>query len=591
MRHNLTTMFCLAAVALFLAGCASTGAMAPAPQHNGYFDPHNHLSGVLPWPAYADLPAYLQQLEGHGNGVSRTDKLAFYTWLADSWYPQHLADAGTRPFSSTMRFGLGARATLAVFPPDPDMPAWMLNGALQRLYTATPFTVFDSAYAFHRPAYRWLSQTYYDGNEQATAQALCTAQMLQLAHTGITRSEQSISFIGGWRFNDQRHSPKLATIMCAATQPGQLQAILAAEDLPAPRVRIILMTHTKQLGVGPQGEDYRTFEYSGACHWEQLNPALKLGPQQMYLALLGRNKSGADIVPDDADRAFFNTLVGIDTAAPETTCFTDAGMAYYRRLVDAVYRAAKKRRADGWDGKLLVHTHVGEGFSVYYGKQQPQKPWTFDKVFAQVPELDGNIVTNPQAARNNITQLLNAVAKIRASHPDLDRYVVIRFGHVTHATLAQARRMAQLHVEADINLDSNIATGAWGFAQMPAHKRLAARATAAAAQPQTNFELNNLPDFLIPDPHNEQQTAAVLGTHPLKYMLMAGVRVMLGTDGAGVEHSSMPREYALAASLIDYWQAHDPAFLNAAGDISTAVFFANANWHLANMASDKVLAY
>src|SRR5699024_2380669 len=100
------------------------------------------------------------------------------------------------------------------------------------------------------------------------------------------------------------------------------------------------------------------------------------------------------------EQAFFTTLVGIDTAAPESTCFTATGMTYYRQLVDAVYRAAKQRRAAGWDGKLLVHTHVGEGFAVYYGKQQPEKPWTFAKVFAQVPELDGNIVTNARVAQD-----------------------------------------------------------------------------------------------------------------------------------------------------------------------------------------------
>src|SRR5699024_416897 len=142
-------------------------------------------------------------------------------------------------------------------------------------------------------------------------------------------------------------------------------------------------------------------------------------------------------------------------------------------------------------------------------KRQSAKPWTFDKVFAQVPELDGNVVTNPAAAQRNIGKLLEAVATVRASHPNLDKYVIIRFGHVTHATLKQAKRMAQLHVEADINLDSNIATSAWGIAQMPGRERLSEKMAAAAANPKTNWELNNLPAFLIPDPHDTQQVAAV----------------------------------------------------------------------------------
>lgn len=591
MRHALTSVFLLLVVALLLGGCANSYKPATATQQSGYFDPHNHLSGVLPWPAYVNLPAYLRRQEGHGDGVADADKLAFYTWLADDWYPEHLADAGTGPFSSTQRFGLGTRATLAIYPATADMSATVVDGVLQRLYTATPFTEFDSAYGMHGPATQWLAQSYYQGNDKATAKALCQAQIMQLAKTGITRSEQSISFVGGWRFDAQGHSAKLATIMCAANEPGRLQSTLAAADLPTPRLRIILMTHTAQLGSTPDGNNYSTFEHTGACHDQPLNAALKLSPQQLYLALLGRDKTGADIVPDTAGQAFYDTLVGIDTAAPETTCFTAAGMAYYRQLVDAVYRAAKARRASGWNGKLLVHTHVGEGFGVYYGKQQPQQPWTFDKVFARIPAVTGNVVSSPQAAHDNITRLLDAVAALRVSHPDLDQYVVLRFGHVTHATLAQARRMAALRVEADINLDSNIATGAWSFADMPAQQRLAQQAAGAAENPHTNFELNDLSQFLIPDPHDARQVAAVFGSHPLKYMLMAGVRVMLGTDGAGVEHASMPREYALATSLIHYWQAHDPAFRAAAGDISTQVFFDNAQWHLANMASDKTRAY
>src|SRR5699024_3491903 len=137
-----------------------------------------------------------------------------------------------------------------------------------------------------------LIQTYYKGIERATDQALCKAQILQLARTSITRSEQSISFIGGWRFDSQGYSPKLATIFCAADQPEKLRAMLTAADLPIPRVHIILMTHTAQLGMNPEGKQYSTFARTGTCRKQPLNKGLKLSPQQMYLALLGRNKNG-----------------------------------------------------------------------------------------------------------------------------------------------------------------------------------------------------------------------------------------------------------------------------------------------------------
>src|SRR5699024_5530861 len=138
---------------------------------------------------------------------------------------------------------------------------------------------------------------------------------------------------------------------------------------------------------------------------------------------------------------------------------------------------------------------------------------------------------------------------------------------------------------------SNIATGAWSFADMPNEPAIVQRVAATAADPATNFELNDLPGFLIPDPTDAEAVAGVLGNHPLKYLLMAHVRVMLGTDGAGVEHSSMPREYALATSLIRYWSRHDQAFRQAAGDVGKHTFFDNAAWHLANMAADTPATY
>lgn len=591
MRHFSVNAVCVLAAALLLSACATTNFFAPKHQISGYYDPHNHLSGVLPWQVYVDLPAYINKLKNQGEGVTRSDKLAFYTWLSQTWYPKHKQDFGTQPYSSTLRYALGARATIEVFPPQPDMLGYALNGSLQRIFTATPFTEFDSAYAFHGPAKNWLANTYYDGNAQALKKAMCTAKVLELARIGITRSEQSISFIGGWGFNANGYSSKLATVLCAAFRPQQMHTKLSQLGLPTPRIRIILMTHTNQLAISPSGEKYKTFEYTGACHWEVMPSALKISPEQIYNALFGIDESGQSIIPAEQRKAFLDTVVGIDTAAPEMTCFTDAGMAYYKQLVDAVYRAAKTRRAHGWNGKLLVHTHVGEGFKVYYGQHQPQKPWTFDSVFSKVPVITGNVVTNAQAPRNNISQLLDAVAAIRATHPDLDQYIIIRFGHVTHATLQQAQRMAELHVEADVNLDSNISTGAWSFVQMPKGGQLAQKVAAAAKQPKSNFKLNDLPEFLIPNPHKEEQVAAVLGTHPLKYLLMADVRVMLGTDGPGVEHSSMPREYALATSLIHYWKANDPMFRQKAANVTKQTFFQNAEWHLINMASNQVMPY
>ncbi|MGH8225097.1 MAG: hypothetical protein ACRER1_02945 [Gammaproteobacteria bacterium] len=586
-----SVILALAALAGILAGCVKQISATQPAAPTVYFDPHNHLSGVLPWQAYADLPAYIRKLEGHGDGVSDADERALYAWLDETWYPAHRADLDDKPFATDQRYALGARATLELYPPQTDDSA-QIAGALERILTATPYTEFDSSYAFRGgPVFKWQSANDYHGNTTALNEDLCTADVLQLARTRIADSEQSISFVGGWGLDASGDSWRLDNILCAARKPQELAPVFSRLGEPMPRVRIILMTLTYQLGENQAGDAYSSFEHTGVCHEVPLAASLKLSPDTMYHALLGEDGDGKRIVPDASLDEFFATVAGIDTAGPEITCFSRDGMDYYRNLVAAVYRAAKARRAMGWNGKLLVHTHVGEGFTTYYAKQPPAEPWTFDNVFAELPVLAGNDITNAQAPQDNISMLLAAIAEVEADYPDIADYVVFRLGHVTHATAEQAQTMANEQVEADVNLDSNLATGAWSFAQMPDQAAIVSRVEAAAADPNTNFALNDLPGLLIPDPDSATEVAGVLGNVSLKYLLMAHVRVMLGTDAAGVEHSSMPREYALAASLIRYWKTSDAAFRKKAGDSSAQTFFDNAAWHLRNMASNGLLPY
>lgn len=580
---------------LALAGCATPSRPVPeagsGAQDRGYFDPHTHLSGVLPWQAHVNLGAYLGQLQGHGEGVSRADKLRFYNWLAGEWYPAQQHKFGDGPFSSSQRLGIGTRATIELHSPAADMPEAVLDGLLARLYTATPFTEFDSAYAMHQPASAWLLQNFYHGDEAALDDARCTAQVLELARTNITHSEQSISFLGGWGKDAAGHSDKLQTVLCAAERPPQLAATLWQLGLPMPRVRIILMTHTHELGQNAAGDAFLTFENTGDCHWEPLPPALRLPASLLRNALLGRDETGAYVVPPERRPAFFDALAGIDTAAPEMTCFSTDGMAHYQQLISATIDAAKARRRLGWTGKLLVHTHVGENFAVLYAKAPPGRPWTFEKIFRRPPAISGNMVTNPAVPHHNITMTLQAIAAARAAHPDLDDYILIRLGHVTYADAAQAQRMAELRVEADINLDSNLSTGSWQITRAPGANQLVPRVAAAAADPASNFTLDDFPGFLMPDMQDAESVAAVLGTHPLRHMLLAGVRVLLSTDSAGVEHSSMPREFALAESLIRYWKANDAEFAARLPDVDGQIFRANARWHIDAMHRNDAAKY
>jgi hypothetical protein len=115
-----------------------------------YFDAHNHISGILPYEAYANLPAYIAEFSNRNERVGFDDRLALYRYLADVWYPSQEAALDDRLFSPAdgQRYALGARGTLEVSRSQVAGSAVALNGTLERVLTATPWSEFDSAYAF-----------------------------------------------------------------------------------------------------------------------------------------------------------------------------------------------------------------------------------------------------------------------------------------------------------------------------------------------------------------------------------------------------------------------------------------------------------
>jgi hypothetical protein len=373
----------------------------------------------------------------------------------------------------------------------------------------------------------------------------------------------------------------------ASSDPG-LAAALRAMDKSMPTIKVVLMTHTAQLATLPGDTQYSEWSKTGACAAVLLPRALVTTPKMVYDGLMGWNV-GRLVVSGAAAMQYFNMVVGIDTAAPETTCFTPEGMRYYEQLIGAVYDAAKARRLAGWHGKLLVHTHVGEGAVIAYAPTPPAQPWTFQALFSRLPLSR----TNSAQAQANISILLTAIAQFEAAHPEVHDYVLFRLAHDTWATQAQAQTMHDEGVEADVNLESNVATGAYPITRMPlgGARILTDEIDPVAENPATNFELNNLLGSLVNDPSNVAQVGGILGDASLKYLLEARVRCLLGTDADGVEHSDIVKEYAYAASLIAYWKQTDPAFHTGASDVNQQTLFDNVRWHLANMPSDRALAY
>jgi len=580
----------IAGLVLAISGIwTGTGAAA---QGDVYFDAHNHFPGILPYYAYANLPRFIENLSDPSRPVGFEDRRALLAYLAGTWYPSKGAALDDKPFSAPdgQRFALGSRAALVVYRDAAKDPK-KVDGVLERVLTATPWSEFDSAYAFRGgPAHAYLLARFYGGSYDRLEADLCKATYLDLAATNIQISEQSLPFIGGWQFRHGR-SDKLDTIECVLRLRGDATVLSALRSMhePAPDIRFVLMTHTSQLATLPGGQSYSEFSKTGACAPVGLPHVLVTTPETIYHALMAQDDAGALVVPAPAVPAFYSAVAGIDTAGPETTCFSDEGMKYFERLAEAVYRAAKDRRAGGWHGKLLVHTHVGENSSTYFSPSLPAQPWTFADTFATLPAVR----SNAEQAHENIAMLSKAVADLERSHPDLHDYVVFRFAHATWADDKQAQTLHDLGIETDINLESNVATGAYPLARMPLGAALLKRfwIDPLIGNPQTNLRLNDLLEVLVANGANVRQVGGILGNVSLRFMLQRHVRCILGTDGDGVEHSDIVKEYAYASSLIDYWNRTDPSFASLASGISERTLFANAQWHLHDMATDTAQPY
>jgi hypothetical protein len=382
-----------------------------------------------------------------------------------------------------------------------------------------------------------------------------------------------VNFIGGWKtakLDGHPMSARLDTIRCFMNGPDALAASGALKGMVKPEIKVLLMTHTSELGAVENGKKWMQYATkTGGCEPAELK--LITTPQTIQHALIGEEENGSRLIEPTERAVFFNAVIGIDTAAPEITCFTKDGMERFKELARAVYLAGVERRKMGWHGKLLVHTHVGEGGAVYQIAALPTPPGSLFKSF---PAVLFNKNKNPvyvDEGRRNIDLLIDAVKSLQSEIPQIQDYVVFRFGHVTQAQEKEAEDMQRFHIEADINLDSNLATRAY-YVPPPDFE----------LKEDEQFDYNNWPDVL----RRTGKIEEVLANHSLKFMLKAGVRTLLGTDGSGVEHSDIAREYQLAESLIQYWRLGDPTF---PPDISIRTIQANAEEHLKDMKEDKAI--
>ncbi len=165
-------------------------------------------------------------------------------------------------------------------------------------------------------------------------------------------------------------------------------------------------------------------------------------------------------------------------------------------------------RLAGEDGKpRVLRPHVGEGYAASKEGR------------AQGVERD-----SPEAgiAQKNIQTLLEHFRDMHKQglyvKPSEGGKVLVRMGHVTHITEAQVQLMAELEIVAEVNIGSNLATGA-----LP-------RATGDAIR---------------------------LSEYPLLMLLYHKVDVIQSTDAQGVMSTNLPKEYELAQQIIDEFKSGD----------------------------------
>lgn len=242
----------------------------------------------------------------------------------------------------------------------------------------------------------------------------------------------------------------------------------------------------------------------------------------------------ADDAADAADAAFRDrwvgalerallgapTAAGFSVLAPETFSYAAPRVraTLHRRLrmlLDAVVRHAAP------DRRLVAHIHVGEG-GPRWGNLDPEnvRRLLLDKRATVDPAVDATAAERLRAmAKANVGAAISACSGHPATTSD---DVAVRFGHVTHVGDDDASRMADLGIWADVNLTSNLATGALLLS-------------------------DDALDVKWLDP-------SVFADHGIHRLVAQGVRFVLGTDGGGVEHCSHPTEYARLAAI-------DPSYL------------------------------
>ncbi len=522
-----------------------------------YFDPHNHINGIIKATDYGNLE---KVISGEEMSIEELSRL----WDALSAFYSNAFVNNQRHSRGTVNALVCNEPKDFMNSPDRENYRQVLVRNIERILSATPHTGFDSAYA--QRAYIENNYIFRNLSTQKLIKAqqdLRRAVLYRLALDNIAFVEMSNNFIGGdpsgRRLQIMLNFEKMIQDLLSPTTSAEnmpLKELLQAQNLPIPKIRWLLMAHTTELA------RYGTtaiLNYSkGECDASPLPSSLKSSPFKDFFKIL----SERDIV------------AGVGVAGPENTCFTNEGAANFKEFITVAYTAAKARRqTTPKASKLLIHIHAGEGAPLLEEQAFRDKESACAS-FATLPKVKKRDTKAVHALESsiNIGVVTKLIADMKQQLPDIDNFLVFRIGHATHVTKAQAKEIKDLGIEVDVNLSSNIATGAWSIPEEILSSLSAPLPTRMLEHLLTKANLSPV---------------AIFKDHGLKWLLYYGVVTILGTDGAGVEHSDLKRDYDSAQKLIHYWNQTDKDFENAGISIDNLI--KNQNIHMENMGYDERL--
>jgi hypothetical protein len=217
-----------------------------------------------------------------------------------------------------------------------------------------------------------------------------------------------------------------------------------------------------------------------------------------------RDRLGGDV--DTVQRQMREPgTVGKDVGGPEHYRWDERGrtqfMEIYRRLLAEAVRT-------GTPG--VLRPHVGEG--------------AIDTVTGKPFHTDKDRVTRNgelahyERARSNIEQFLQGLESLRHEGRLDPTKMIVRLGHVTHATPDQVARMRALGVIAEVNLGSNVTTSALNQTQ---------------------------------GVHGPRSRIEKLDDHSFATLLYYDVSIAISTDGGAVMSTTLRAEYRRARLIIE----------------------------------------